>query len=93
MLDEPYLTVRQLKPKIRKGKRKTRHIGQIVERTENGKKRKVRLISKIKGINKDGTRRKPLTDKQRKILAAGRKKLAQKVLSTVWKTMPNARMI
>ena len=92
MFEEAYLKVLDEKPK-RRIRKKKRHIGQIVERIENGKKKKVRLISKLKGINKDGTRRKPLTEKQRKILAAGRKVLAQKVLATVWKDMPKARMI
>ena len=43
----------------------------------------VRVVPKVKYQNKDGTRRKPLTDKQRRILAAGRKKLAEKIIAMI----------
>ena len=64
-------TLESLQRRKHRGPRHTR--GKIV----NG----VRVVPKVKYHNKDGTLRKPLTARQKAILAAGRKKLAEKVIA------------
>ena len=64
-------TLESLQRRRKRGPRHTR--GKIV----NG----VRVVPKVKYHNKDGTLRKPLTARQKAILAAGRKKLAEKVIA------------
>ena len=67
-------TLESLQRKKYYGPRNKRHTrGKIV----NG----VRVVPKVKYHNKDGTLRKPLTARQKAILAAGRKKLAEKVIA------------